>query len=399
VRILIISLRYPPIDHVAGLRAESFAQALVGLGHSVMVVTGHLVGDSTALGLADIDGVEVLRVAAAPHFGGLGSFGTVGRRLRTAVGAIHGGAYGRWVSNVFTALDAIQLRLSPSVIWAILGTDTTHELGRQLALRYRCPWVADFKDPWDTGRQGLGRTLAKVAEQRRLRSAAAVTAASSRNALHLSDLFCRHVVPVYSGVDLRLWSSVEPIELGPYFNLVFTGHVTHSIMAVEELGEGLAIASRGGLDPSRVRFHYFGSTPQVFEALLDKFNLGNIFVPHGYVSRVDVAGAQRAATLLIHLPRKDPAVCVKFLEYVASSRPILSIPEEPDSYVRDAAATGQVLSADSAAGVAETIRQLYEDWLMSGPPSSAEPTDALTGFSWVEQCVALQRVFSDVTLN
>jgi glycosyltransferase involved in cell wall biosynthesis len=253
-------------------------------------------------------------------------------------------------------------------VWAIHGSDSTHALARRLSQRLTIPWVADYKDNWDLGKTGMAQTVARVAHRRRISSAVALTAASRIGAQELEEVFGRPAMAIYTGVDVESWRQSPAADLGPRFNIVFTGHAHTLAMSTDVVAEGLVQALRA-LPPESVDVHYFGHAGAWLRTYLTDAGHGAVFVDHGFTDRPTVASAQKAADLLLHLPYKEaPAICVKFLEYVASGRPVLAVPEERDAW---GSAEG-IMSAHTPEEMASTITGLVERWRALGRQPSVD---------------------------
>jgi len=384
----IVSLGYPPLPHVAALRAGHFSTELADLGARVTVYTTSC-PDQPARPSDDDDHIRVVRAPSpAMTLGTTAPEGNaVVRKALTTARRFGDGAYGEWVRQMVANVtgSAQTTRGCPQVLWAIHGSDSAHALARRLAHDMQIPWIADYKDNWDHGTNGLTRGAAYVAHRRRTASAAVYTAASRLGAQHLRDVFGRYAVPIYTGVDVEAWKCRAPADLGSKFNLVFTGHASTSAMATTILGEGIVQAMRR-LPPDTVALHYFGHRPSWLRQYLVDAGFASSFVDHGFADREDVVRAQKAGDLLLYLPYVEvPLICVKFFEYLASGRPILSVPEERDPW---GAADG-LLVAHTEAEVADSITDEVHRWMTQGSPPSFERN--LSAYAWRPQA---ERLFS-----
>ena len=297
------------------------------------------------------------------------------------------GAYGDWVRRMMSTVEQVTSAADrPDVVWAIHGSDSAHALARRLG----APWVADYKDNWDHGTTGVARAAAYTAHRRRTSSAASYSAASRLGAQHLRDVFGRSAVAVYTGVDVEAWQASPAADLGPRFNIVFTGHATAPAMRTDVVAQGLVTALRS-LPTDLVAVHYYGHAGGWLGDRLRGAGLEGAFVDHGFEDRAVIARAQKAADLLLYLPYvRAPLICVKFFEYLASGRPVLSMPEERDPW---GSADG-LLVARTPDEVAERVTTLVRHWQAAGPAPTAACD--LSEFEWRPQAERLLELLEGV---
>jgi glycosyltransferase involved in cell wall biosynthesis len=299
------------------------------------------------------------------------------------------GAHGAWVRRLWKSVDFTDAPADrPDVLWAIHGSDSAHALARQLARRFDIPWVADYKDNWDLGKTGVPRAAAYVAHQRRTSSAIAITAASRIGARHLGEVFDRDVTAIYTGVDVAAWRDGAPADLGEGFNIVFTGHATSPAMGVDVVRQGLVQALKA-LPADVVNVHYFGHEGGWLRDRLRAAGFGQRFIDHGFEPQYAIIRAQKGADLLLYLPYiRTPLICVKFFEYLASGRPILSVPAERDAR-EDIDGLHVARNADD---VAATLVDLVSQWRHAGRLPSFDRD--LSDYEWRPQSEILLSVLT-----
>lgn len=389
----IVSMGFPPLKHVAGLRASRFAEELVDLGARITVYTTSS-PDQPPLESDHGSHIRVLRApsSAMSLSAGPPAGNAMVRRTVNALRMFGDGAFGDWVRAIDALAQAGTAPADqPDVVWAIHGSDSTHALARRLSRRLAIPWIADYKDNWDLGKTGMAQTVARVAHGRRTSSAVALTAASRIGAQELEEVFDRPATAIYTGVDVESWRRSPAADLGPRFNIVFTGHATTLAMSTDVVGEGLVRALRA-LPADTVAVHYFGHAGAWLRTYLTDAGYGTAFVDHGFTDRPTVAAAQKGADLLLHLPYTEaPLICVKFLEYVASGRPILSVPEERDPW---GSAEG-IMSARAPDEMASTITELVERWRALGRQPSVDRD--VSEYEWRPQAERLFALLVGVT--
>lgn len=388
----IVSLTYPPLRHVAALRASRFARELVGLGARVTVYTASST-DQPALPSDSDDQLKVIRVDCpamtlwpTPRQGSV-----VARKAATAARRLGDGAFSEWVHAMMDEVVSAGAPSSPpTVLWAIHGSDSAHALARQLGHHFNVPWVADYKDNWNHGTSRLSTVAAYIAHRRRTSSAALCTAASTLGAEHLRKALRRRAEAIYTGVDIDVWQACDAKDLGARFNIVFTGHASTTAMATDILARGL-IGALEACPPGSLAVHYFGHSGDWLRTQIEEAGFGSCYRDHGFTDRDEVACAQKAADLLLHLPYlKLPLICVKFFEYLASGRPILSVPAERDPW---GVADGVVV-ARTPAEVSLAITAEVDRWSKHGRTRTVSRD--LSAYAWAAQAERLLSLLREV---
>jgi glycosyltransferase involved in cell wall biosynthesis len=274
-------------------------------------------------------------------------------------------------------------RLSiPPVLWAINGGGSAHAL----ADRWGALWIADFKDAWDFGRFGLARGLERVATSRRLRASSAVTAASCVGAKDIRDEFGHCPEVIYTGVDLDIYASEPPRFLGEGLEVVYSGNVDEH-MRLDTFVQGMAMAARS-MPHASMRFHHFGYDQGGVRRTFQRHDIEANLVSHGYVDRAAAVAYQKGASLLLHLARVPAKqFSVKYLEYLAAGRPVLSVPRDPESD------EDLRLRMPAAADPTEVSAHLMK--LAATESNPLTPPD-LSAFTWGAQTDRLEAVLDRV---
>ena len=391
--IAIVSIGYPPVPHVSGFRAHGFATELVTSGCDVTVITS---GTSVQPAVSDANSSrDAERGAETGIRAPLDSSKQWPTRRRPSVLYRHFAA-----GHAFDWVDAGERiaghRLPRgSIVWGIHGGSSAHELARRLAASCEGAWIADFKDDWlPIARHRTARLLETYFMKHRLATASSITAASQLQATDIETTFSIPASPIYTGVDIEWWRTAEPRDLGSTFNIVYTGHLTYT-MDLRTLITGLSSIKDTFRDD--VRFHYFGNHGDQLRTALAEAGCLPWYIDHGWVSHREAAAYQRAADLLLHLPlTRSPNVPVKFLEYLASGRPIISIPGERDAGFQRLQRTEPAIAmVTSPAQLSQQMSTLLNEWRIHGR-SPDRPRD-VSAFTWEHQTMALLEVFREAS--
>ena len=392
--VMIVCDTYEPLEHVAALRATALSKELAKRGIEVVVLTASEPTDRRLEGIQDSGELTepLLRVFRTPRDVEHGASTGDQRmrslaRLRTACRYIRTGPFPVWLRGtmrIATTLDR------PAVILAIHGNATSLEVARRLSSHWQCPWVADFKDIWDNGmrRPSLRRAIVRLSLSRRVRSAAAITASSEGTARGFERVFGRTVHSVYSGIDGFSGDSAQVAQQADdHFRIVFTGHVSPRDTKLSECIEGI-VGAMHAVPEVEVQLHYYGWSPERIQKELSRHGCSEILRDHGYVSADEARRAQRGADVLMHLP--FPGMSVKYLEYVASGRPMLVIPPEGDDSAELFRGDATIIEVNTSSEVTDGLAREMRHWLKVGRRPDVKRQ--VVQFSWSCQAERLVKV-------
>ena len=356
MRVLIISLHYPPI---AGMSARAMAElsgAMVTAGHQVHVITvapvdNHPVYRSGGQEMRFIPpGVEVHRIPMGPVnrlvARGMGPAGD-GAPLdapRPRIGAIGGSlrrAYGArrlwqplaipdasidWLPAA--ALKARRLlRTADFDLVVSLGNPHTCHLAACLATRgLGCAWVPFYGDSWAldpglTRRSALTGAVNRMLERMVLKRAAGVAVCTDAMKSGLVETYgidpARIASTPIAFTDLDSYEAVKPAPQAG-FSLVFTGQIYDSL---QDPMPFLRAASR--IAAAEMAVSFVGAIP---ERYVRAAALGvNAQFPGWHAPERIIRDQKNAGALLIFGHRGGHAMPSKLFEYFAARRPILAV--------------------------------------------------------------------------
>jgi glycosyltransferase involved in cell wall biosynthesis len=277
-------------------------------------------------------------------------------------------AYRFWAKNAFSASSKILSKDKPEVIYTTSGPYSTHFVGLQLKNKYHIPWLADFRDPWNTNLitpylPGY-RTLNKILERKVINNADRVVCVSEpwlENIKSNSRKNLNKFILIENGYD------EDDIKLSSFPNYSDKFTITHIgsfyrnrkpiefIKAVENLiGSNLI-----PIDEFRIIFigkNIKGLIPKY--APFESYQ----YVAHKYLLKFRI---QTTLFLLIlnTSPENKGNYSGKIYEYIAANRPILGI--VPKGGVAEdliqKTNTGICVNGNSDE-IAKAILILYQKW-------------------------------------
>jgi len=382
---------HPQMPHVCGLRVSRFADALAARGHQIVLLTetyppdaAGMTADRLPKALEDHDWSHPFVLACAPvgherihqaRQGGLSAL----RRKAVIAGAFlcHDGMFADWQTGAAAVLPTLVREFEPDVVWASFGNTDAWAIGRDLARRAGCPWVADMKDNWSAFLPtGLVRLMAH-----RFRDAAHMTVLSEGHCDEADRYFHGTKTVVYSGVERILDSRLKDGS----FRITFAGSI-YDRARFQTLMSGVA-GWLGTSDRGDVVFQYAGNDEADARRLTDHMDdlMTRRFL--GYLASDDLAALQAQSNVNIYVHNDRCILHHKALELIAAGRPILCLPEESAETRRLAGDAGGSLFA--CVGEDDVVAAL--DVIAAGGLPVPSRRD-LEPFTWAARAQALIHV-------
>jgi hypothetical protein len=254
---------------------------------------------------------------------------------------------------------------------AILSTSpyaSAHLLARQAHRASGTPWIADFRDPWslrghepDDVANGWHMRVANAwLERQVVREATALTFATEPMRQRYLDFYrdeldagkCHCVLNGFDPDDY-------PAPTGRSSRLTGDGRNPVGLFrALRMLREDPATADL------RFHVHLFGLPQPAVDQAARLNEVADLVTQHGMVSYAEALSImqQCQVLLLIGSDRTDTfSIAGKFFEYVYAGPPILAlVPEGPIAQLIREHGLGRVSAIQDAAGICQTLRELYE---------------------------------------
>jgi len=348
-RLLLVTFVFPPSPYIGAVRPAGLAKYLPQFGWEVLVLTSRLpVGNGPKAKVIETDYEDV--IANFKHRLGFNKNVGLQQQLHlTDTSKRSGGSIPKVLGCFRTvisypdqtkgwipfAVEAIQELAQKEHIDAILSTSppiTAHLIARRAKAILRCPWVADFRDPWtDDGMTTGGlEILRRSLEKRTLRDADALITVSDPWADNLRQRYPDKVVAsATNGFDPEA-DLADCVRLDDHFSITYTGDLYQGKRDPSLLFEVIAdMIADGTARKEDVRLNFYGSSDSWLTALAGRFGLSSVVWAHGAVSRSESLKSQRESQMLLLLGRNVPsdAGCYagKLFEYLASRRLILAL--------------------------------------------------------------------------
>jgi glycosyltransferase involved in cell wall biosynthesis len=406
MRILIVSVLFPPQNSIASLRPYSWAKYWAREGHEVTVLTVPKFQEAWNLALST-DGFAVREVplpwhgvlwrmlgaggrtgaGASPEPAG---FGMLAWRLRDAlrgmmrplvdrtgmlVGCRFPDLADLWVGRAFRCVR----REHWDLVVSTAGPYPVHRVAARLRhAGMAARWVADWRDLWVDNHMHPGfaafRPFERWWERRLMRRADVITTVSEPLARTLRAKYGPKVHVVTNGVDPE---DLEQLPRTPAFprdgvlRILYTGTFYPGRQDPSPLFDAIRqLRDSGRLRAGQLEVLFCGHNTEVALHLAESSGVGE-FVRHlGFLPRDTVLHMQQWADALLFLEYEENAaegiLTGKIFEYVAQPTFVLSIGRGSRSGVDELLLESQhgvALGSDRA-----RIRAVLSDWLTAGAP-------------------------------
>ena len=354
-RLLYLAYYFPPAPAIASVRTWNTANHLDRLGWDVQVVT-----PDPDLWLNSENPEEVKRAMAKAGFTRIvtghdwrmlmpGQIQTSRNRLAWFVGGVcrklanslHIESQYGWTAAAERACASLQ----PGSVDCILASGNPYiafRLARRLARRLHCPFVLDYRDPWNgdphTSHPGHAQDIRE--ERQLLKDCLAVTVVSPSWAKLLDVLYGvgtkTHIIS--NGFDPASFAGVEAKDFD-HFAVVYAGTLYPPKRILDPVL--IAVGACQAITSQKMRFHYYGPfSDQVWEAA-ERLGVSDLVETHGNVSRTEALAAQKGAGVAVVVASVEDQgtladngiVTGKIFDCLALGRPALVIaPEGSDIY-------------------------------------------------------------------
>ncbi|MEP6573678.1 MAG: glycosyltransferase family 4 protein [Gemmatimonadota bacterium] len=430
MRVILVSYHFPPDPAVGSLRPQSVAAALAAQGHTVVVVTARLPGE-TGEWRTRADGIRVRIVQPLP--GPRELWAQIKSRRRTTgstsetVAATEGDVARRSVPTwkrylySFIWLPDDRQGFIPPAAWAASmlvreGVDliytsappfSTHLVGLLLRTFRGIRWVAEFRDPWtdnpwkpDAFKSAASLSIERWLESRTLALAARTVSVTDGIHRQLSAKVSPSARSRFLVVRNGIQRVLPPRAEGPApqpFRILYIGTFYLNRDPTPFLQALARVRRRHDLGPQQLAVTFVGHCRQFDERRIDRevsdLGLDDVVSFRDWVPHDTALELIRESDLLLLLARGQPTqVPNKLYEYLGTRIPILaSVDENGESAVMLREIGGHyVMEAEEPALIERAIEQAMT--LAPGRPGT--PDEALLE-EW-RTSVQMQRLLSAI---
>jgi glycosyltransferase involved in cell wall biosynthesis len=362
MNILICSKLFYPNNDIGAVRVTNFAKYLHEMGHAITVLTSV----SNRFGDSDIEqSLRIVRVNNSKRALKLmsGVERSVSTRLPVSPNKVQKIIKRDRFGKTISSLRSLRLQLYTLLLqydWhrqakRIINDklQKTHfdivissygPLSSYLTARYiveqkkATHWISDLRDQMETDDypQIINR-IYKYYENDMMKKASAITVVSIgqremlRKLVGEKSFLNQQVHVVYNGFEKELsYIPEQNNERSRKFKIVYTGALYNGRRDMSMLFKALAeLSSEQKILVSNVEVHYAGKNSLHLYEQAERYQMQEIIIDHGYLSRVNSMKLQQSADILVVLSwnteKEQGILSGKFYEYVQAFKPIISI--------------------------------------------------------------------------
>ena len=284
---------------------------------------------------------------------------------------------------------------------------TSHLIAKELKIKHRIPWVADFRDPWSQNHYYpygcLRKLFDKRLELKTLSVANALVTVSKPWAKQLSILHKGKVTyTITNGFDPEELSEKEA-DLTSNFTITYTGRIYTGKQEPSKLFVVLRdLISDGTMDPNDVEVRFYGPENELLAKEIEIYGLPDIAKQCGMVTRETSFEKQRESQLLLLLNWEDKqekgVYPGKVFEYLAARRPILATGGFSNDVVErlldETKAGTYCKTAENIKGI---LKELYSEYTLTGKISYNGNIEKINKYSYREMAKKFAEVLDDLT--
>lgn len=312
-KVLFLACRFPPLRASSSVRTGNIAKYLARLGWEVTVVTPD---PSVWRKVEDCD-----KVSMELDREGIGRILT-GHQWRCLapnqlkcwdqnVGWLAGGVCRTIARHLGIdsqvgwnkAAEQACSTLSPKDIDVILVSGPpfgTFSLAKRLSEKWGCPYVLDYRDPWENPSKGrYAERVIRTSEEALIDGSSAVVAISESLLSGMGALNSKlHVIP--NGFDPEEMEQIKPSKFG-HFAIVYTGAFYLPQRTITPVMQALKAVKTSIIDlrTQSWKFHYYGPQNDHVRAEAQRFGVLDRVQLHGLVPRSEALAAIRGAGLTV----------------------------------------------------------------------------------------------------
>lgn len=260
------------------------------------------------------------------------------------------------------------------VIVSTSKPETSHIIAKELSLKYRIPWIADFRDLWTQNHYYTFSKFRHYFEQRLEKKILSYTDSivtvseplkSKLEELHKN----KKIYSIMNGFDPL--EQMKNTKLSKKFLIVYTGTFYLGKRDPKSLFKALHnLISRGFIDSSNISVEFYGQKEYWIVNEIEKYNLENVVKLMGTISRIESIFKQNEAQILLLLSWDNPSeigvVTGKIFEYLNARRPILSIGVSGGAIEQIINETKSGIHINSKFELDQVILDYYNEYVQQG---------------------------------
>jgi glycosyltransferase involved in cell wall biosynthesis len=348
-KVLIISYKFPPDPNIGGFRIHGLAKYLPEFGWEPIILTTPLPRNPNAqfrviqTPYYDVIGTWKKRVGLKPEVGVKKQFGITAHKNKKSLldyiliflGEIiaYPDAHKGWYKYAVKAGSEIFKNENIDAMISSFSPITSHLIAKELKIKHKIPWVADFRDLWSQNHDYPYGYIRKFFDRRlELKTLLPADALVTVSPLWAEKLSALHggkaTYTITNGFD-PVQMNTKRLGLTSKFTITYTGGILTGKQDPSKLFAALRdLISDGTMDPKDVEVRFYGHERDWLPSEIRKYGLSAIVRYYGMVPREISFEKQRESQLLLLLnwedQREKGVYPLKVFEYLGAQRPILA---------------------------------------------------------------------------
>ena len=399
-KVLIITEKFPPINCVGGLRAAGFHLYLKDYGWNSYVLTySDFCGNSNDNPLNSTN-FNVVRMNCNEgrqtfFLRSFKKFFSCPQKI------IASKTYDKFLEKA----SELILEQKIDMIWATAPSEWTHLLSSELSVKFSIPWVADFRDVPEIYYKKcfLNRLFferLKQSRDRYLCTVSAITSVSKGLGI-ISKHYCeKKVTVILNGFDPEIHSKFENHSASNIFTILYAGTICFPRRDPRPFFDGVKILLKQN-KISKENFQIIFLGVENFD-IFDKYTIEIKDLLKIQKKRVSYAESIKAmylsnVLLLLTIPQEKGIMTTKVFDYLASRRPILSVPSDNDCIDELLKETNAGISLSHPDAIANKILDWYNEWKQNGRISHYGIESKIESYSRQKQAGELSALLEKFT--
>ena len=283
---------------------------------------------------------------------------------------------------------------------------TSHLIAKELKIKHKIPWVADFRDLWtqnhNYGYGPLRKRVDRRLELKTLLLADALITVSQPWAEKLRALHRKETVyTITNGFDPTEMNT-PPAKLTTKFTITYTGIIwqrkhdpSNFFVALHDL------IADGTMDTNDMKVRFYGPRESWLESEIEQYGLSSIVKQPGVVPRQTALEKQRESQVLLVLswnnPREKGVHSGKVFEYLAAKRPILAIGGSDDVLKDLLDETKAGMHAPTVEAIKNVLKELYQEYNLKGKIAYKGRELKINKYSYREMARKFAEILDNIT--
>jgi peptidoglycan/xylan/chitin deacetylase (PgdA/CDA1 family)/glycosyltransferase involved in cell wall biosynthesis len=427
-KILIISYFFPPSTFTGSFRIYSWAKYLNQFGYYPVIVTRKWdipISDYKDMSVSSSDNIihersDNFEVYYLPYIGNLRDklyekYGdtkfVLPRRILTFIEVLLQNFTTRFLpfNNLYTFSE--QLIRKDHEILGLITSGKPYVLFHFcyiLARKYHIPWIADYRDDWNTSvwltnlpfKDIWINRLEKRSEKKWLSNASCFTSVSNNYVEKISNFIGKKGKVLMNGFDADDYSQLEKNTSPEKFVILFNGTMYDS-QPVEIFIAGLKSFVGSIENISRIKLQFLGLNFEKKQVIRIRQLLTGYESLLEITDRVDKISALKimseASVFMMYAHNNVKGVTSsKIFDYLAIGKPIILCPSDNEILQEIITSTRSGYICNTPEEVEEILKSLYSEYILSGSTHYCANKDLIEPYSRKNQTEILSHVIEDI---